>query len=406
MRIKEVEQETGLTAKAIRLYESKGLLTVERNTGNDYRDYSEEDVKRLKTIAVLRKLEIPISDIKRWADGEVAQTELLHGAAYQSQMKADEMAAQQKLTGELLEILKEEPEKPLDEAIAEAEELRVIYQELDDAVEAVHGTLLWPLCGTFLALGLVGIVLLCLHQGKSMEAMVPFLLSLAAVPNALRQWRNYVRTAPRKRIPIKLTGTLWAVLGIVVFLAMGLGSMYFVVACQREWFAPAGTMLLSRPAWMVVLWFVPLLLIGGVRWNRLVGRDYAIVAAIILTIYGISFYGAVVSCTTFDGAQFCRHSFFYPAGKVYAVTDLERVEAGFSGPTLNLLKEKGEFYYRITFADGPTEDWGERLDILAELDEALMQAGVPKRVNTKHRKDFPLDGEGLAICDEILANTG
>ena len=28
MRIKEVEQATGLTAKAIRMYESKGLLTA------------------------------------------------------------------------------------------------------------------------------------------------------------------------------------------------------------------------------------------------------------------------------------------------------------------------------------------------------------------------------------------
>ena len=40
MRIKEVEQRTGLTAKAIRLYESKGLLKPARETENDYRDYT------------------------------------------------------------------------------------------------------------------------------------------------------------------------------------------------------------------------------------------------------------------------------------------------------------------------------------------------------------------------------
>ena len=38
MRIKEVESRTGLTAKAIRLYESKGLLKPARETENDYRD--------------------------------------------------------------------------------------------------------------------------------------------------------------------------------------------------------------------------------------------------------------------------------------------------------------------------------------------------------------------------------
>ena len=44
MRIKEVEKTTGLTAKAIRLYESKGLLSVGRESENDYRDYTPEDV--------------------------------------------------------------------------------------------------------------------------------------------------------------------------------------------------------------------------------------------------------------------------------------------------------------------------------------------------------------------------
>ena len=57
MRIKEVEQATGLTAKAIRMYESKGLLTVAREAENAYRDYTDEDVARLKTIAILRRLE-------------------------------------------------------------------------------------------------------------------------------------------------------------------------------------------------------------------------------------------------------------------------------------------------------------------------------------------------------------
>ena len=38
MRIKEVENLTGLTAKAIRLYESKGLLDGAREAENDYRE--------------------------------------------------------------------------------------------------------------------------------------------------------------------------------------------------------------------------------------------------------------------------------------------------------------------------------------------------------------------------------
>ena len=41
MRIKDVEQRTGLTRKSIRFYEAKGLLNVKR-TENTYRDYDEE----------------------------------------------------------------------------------------------------------------------------------------------------------------------------------------------------------------------------------------------------------------------------------------------------------------------------------------------------------------------------
>lgn len=78
MRIKEVEKATGLTAKAIRMYESKGLLTVARESENDYRDYSEEDVQRLKTIAVLRRLDIPVKEIKQWCDGKDTLEELLN----------------------------------------------------------------------------------------------------------------------------------------------------------------------------------------------------------------------------------------------------------------------------------------------------------------------------------------
>lgn len=74
MRIKEVQEATGLTAKAIRLYESKGLLEPAREAENDYRDYSQADVERLKTIAVLRRLDVPVREIKSWTDGEHIKT--------------------------------------------------------------------------------------------------------------------------------------------------------------------------------------------------------------------------------------------------------------------------------------------------------------------------------------------
>ncbi len=64
MSIKEVEKLTGISKQNIRYYEKQGLLNPERNKGNDYRIYSEEDVRRLLCIKLLRKLGMPIEQIR------------------------------------------------------------------------------------------------------------------------------------------------------------------------------------------------------------------------------------------------------------------------------------------------------------------------------------------------------
>ena len=43
-----------------------------RETGNDYRDYSEKDVERLKLIKMLRMLDMPLKEIERVVTGEVS----------------------------------------------------------------------------------------------------------------------------------------------------------------------------------------------------------------------------------------------------------------------------------------------------------------------------------------------
>ena len=63
MRISEVAERTGLNISNVRFYERKGLLTPDRETGNKYRDYSEEDVNRIKKILLYRKIGISIDTI-------------------------------------------------------------------------------------------------------------------------------------------------------------------------------------------------------------------------------------------------------------------------------------------------------------------------------------------------------
>lgn len=63
MKIKQVEELVGITKKNIRFYEEQGLLNVER-AQNGYREYSMDDIKRLREIKLLRKLAVPIEEMK------------------------------------------------------------------------------------------------------------------------------------------------------------------------------------------------------------------------------------------------------------------------------------------------------------------------------------------------------
>ncbi len=78
MRIKEVEDLVGITKKNIRFYEKEGLLSPGREMENSYRDYTESDVKRLRIIKLLRKLDMPISAISDVLEGRQTLNEALH----------------------------------------------------------------------------------------------------------------------------------------------------------------------------------------------------------------------------------------------------------------------------------------------------------------------------------------
>ena len=78
MRIKEVEDLVGITRKNIRFYEKEGLLSPGRELENSYRDYTEDDVRRLRVIRLLRKLDMPISAISDVLEGRISLAESLH----------------------------------------------------------------------------------------------------------------------------------------------------------------------------------------------------------------------------------------------------------------------------------------------------------------------------------------
>ena len=70
MKINEVEALVGITKKNIRFYEEKWLLSPSRNSENGYRDYGESEVAALRRIKLMRKLGVPIEEIRRMQEGK------------------------------------------------------------------------------------------------------------------------------------------------------------------------------------------------------------------------------------------------------------------------------------------------------------------------------------------------
>ena len=70
MNAKQAEQITGISRRNLRFYEDQGLIRPERNPDNDYRDYSQEDIRILKQIRAFRMVDIPLEEIRHYFKGE------------------------------------------------------------------------------------------------------------------------------------------------------------------------------------------------------------------------------------------------------------------------------------------------------------------------------------------------
>ncbi|MEY8428040.1 MerR family transcriptional regulator [Lachnospiraceae bacterium 46-15] len=89
MRISEAASRTGLNVSNIRFYERKGLLTPARAEESTYRDYTEEDVHRIKQILLYRKMGISVETIYLLLNGQADREDILRrqGLELHEQMK-------------------------------------------------------------------------------------------------------------------------------------------------------------------------------------------------------------------------------------------------------------------------------------------------------------------------------
>jgi MerR family transcriptional regulator, copper efflux regulator len=108
MKIQDASKQTGVTAKTIRYYEEIGLLPAPTRTKNNYRQYGEQDIDRLRLVAGARQLDISLDDIREilaMRDNREAPCRILLNRIEQKAIEIkDRIRALQKLERELREL--------------------------------------------------------------------------------------------------------------------------------------------------------------------------------------------------------------------------------------------------------------------------------------------------------------
>ena len=101
MKIKYVEELVGITKKNIRFYEEQGLLAPDR-AENGYREYGQADVDRLMQIKLLRKLGVPIEEIKRIFQGSIHLDDSLDRHLDELERKKENLAKMQAISEQII----------------------------------------------------------------------------------------------------------------------------------------------------------------------------------------------------------------------------------------------------------------------------------------------------------------
>lgn len=102
MKIKEIEEKSGMMRANIRFYETEGLLAPVRDT-NGYRVYTEQELEILQRIKLLRTLQVPLDEIKKLHRGEQQLQALLEQHLIKLEQEKEQLGQSQKICQLMLE---------------------------------------------------------------------------------------------------------------------------------------------------------------------------------------------------------------------------------------------------------------------------------------------------------------
>jgi len=103
MRIGEIAESTGLSVSNIRFYEKKGLIGPDREKESKYRNYTEEDLRRLNLIVLYRKMDLSVETIGRILTKEISAEDALEQQLLDLKAKQEELQGSIDLCQKMIE---------------------------------------------------------------------------------------------------------------------------------------------------------------------------------------------------------------------------------------------------------------------------------------------------------------
>ena len=190
MKINEVEALVGITKKNIRFYEAEGLLTPRRNSENGYRDYGDEDVAVLRRIKLMRKLGLPLEDIRQMLSGAHTVGDGMRRHLVTLERERQNLDAAAKLCGELADCQERLDALDVDallEEMAEMEQSGTTFQnkQSQDIRTRYVAPVVVTVLMVLLMLGLIWLFLWAFETDPAGAPPLPLLAVFIAVPTVV-----------------------------------------------------------------------------------------------------------------------------------------------------------------------------------------------------------------------------
>ena len=418
MTIKEVENITGLTAKSIRFYEKKNLIEVQRNEGNDYRNYTEENVVQLKWIKLFRYLDFSIEEIKVLLalSSEEVEERLVQKYQMMSE-QTEEIEMKQNLLTDLLSNVKK-GDLQIDEYLdavdfLESDEVEEVSKYIRDIRIPTFTSCLWT---SMICLGPIGMLFIHIYEQK--WAVLPFnaVLALAAMVLLTITWNKYLVVRRYQKEQMRERNREQTMVWPFLILSIVLAGVFIIgggIVCERM-LAPDGWLFYEHneiamliAIWISVIGAVTILyLIRMIILQKSRGKNIVLVVGAFLIMLMI-ICGCLTNVTFVTDDSIVTYTPFNLSGSKYEYTEIEKVKTGFGKQRFSLLdsNRRGTFTYTILLKDkeiifsAPSvnesiERYSEDTYLeLEEFDAKLMEIGIKKESGIEYAEYCDLDEE-------------